>query len=186
MWSPSLICPYLLFSKVNFFIFLKIVKLLISKLKAHQMCFRDYKYRWVAWSRPPVVQDCFDPFKLFWLMFWEEGHEPPHQYVYLLRQEYQEENLWKRCLGVVWGFCYWWGPPGPMEMKGVVKVTLIPRSRKLKILLRMGGWATWLSQRSGSKCKDFGHRQRCEWGWVELYFSLTNTKIRPDLGVLER
>ncbi|XP_025776097.1 glucagon-like peptide 2 receptor [Puma concolor] len=31
--------------KVNFFIFLKIVKLLISKLKAHQMCFRDYKYR---------------------------------------------------------------------------------------------------------------------------------------------
>lgn len=30
---------------VNFFIFLKILKLLISKLKAHQMCFRDYKYR---------------------------------------------------------------------------------------------------------------------------------------------
>ncbi|KAB1265120.1 Glucagon-like peptide 2 receptor [Camelus dromedarius] len=29
---------------VNFFIFLKILKLLISKLKAHQMCFRDYKY----------------------------------------------------------------------------------------------------------------------------------------------
>ncbi|KFO18882.1 Glucagon-like peptide 2 receptor [Fukomys damarensis] len=32
-------------SEVNFFIFLKILKLLISKLKAHQMCFRDYKYR---------------------------------------------------------------------------------------------------------------------------------------------
>lgn len=30
---------------VNFFIFLKILRLLISKLKAHQMCFRDYKYR---------------------------------------------------------------------------------------------------------------------------------------------
>lgn len=44
-WSPLFIYPYLLFSKVNFFIFLKIVKLLISKLKAHQMCFRDYKYR---------------------------------------------------------------------------------------------------------------------------------------------
>lgn len=45
-WTPSLIYPYVLFSpKVNFFIFLKIVKLLISKLKAHQMCFRDYKYR---------------------------------------------------------------------------------------------------------------------------------------------
>ncbi|XP_032178130.1 glucagon-like peptide 2 receptor isoform X2 [Mustela erminea] len=37
--------PMLLCVMVNFFIFLKIVKLLISKLKAHQMCFRDYKYR---------------------------------------------------------------------------------------------------------------------------------------------
>ncbi|XP_034845194.1 glucagon-like peptide 2 receptor [Mirounga leonina] len=37
--------PMLLYVMVNFFIFLKIVKLLISKLKAHQMCFRDYKYR---------------------------------------------------------------------------------------------------------------------------------------------
>ncbi|XP_006922450.1 glucagon-like peptide 2 receptor [Pteropus alecto] len=37
--------PMLLCVAVNFFIFLKILKLLISKLKAHQMCFRDYKYR---------------------------------------------------------------------------------------------------------------------------------------------
>ncbi|KAM9209892.1 glucagon-like peptide 2 receptor [Dugong dugon] len=37
--------PVLLCITVNFFIFLKILKLLISKLKAHQMCFRDYKYR---------------------------------------------------------------------------------------------------------------------------------------------
>nr|XP_051681146.1 glucagon-like peptide 2 receptor isoform X1 [Oryctolagus cuniculus] len=37
--------PILLCVTVNFFIFLKILKLLISKLKAHQMCFRDYKYR---------------------------------------------------------------------------------------------------------------------------------------------
>uniref|UniRef100_A0A4X1VBZ0 Glucagon-like peptide 2 receptor n=1 Tax=Sus scrofa TaxID=9823 RepID=A0A4X1VBZ0_PIG len=37
--------PMMLCVMVNFFIFLKILKLLISKLKAHQMCFRDYKYR---------------------------------------------------------------------------------------------------------------------------------------------
>ncbi|KAL2765834.1 glucagon-like peptide 2 receptor [Daubentonia madagascariensis] len=37
--------PMLLCVTVNFFIFLKILKLLVSKLKAHQMCFRDYKYR---------------------------------------------------------------------------------------------------------------------------------------------
>uniref|UniRef100_G1M0C5 Glucagon-like peptide 2 receptor n=2 Tax=Ailuropoda melanoleuca TaxID=9646 RepID=G1M0C5_AILME len=37
--------PMLLCVMVNFFIFLKIVRLLISKLKAHQMCFRDYKFR---------------------------------------------------------------------------------------------------------------------------------------------
>ncbi|KAL1779706.1 glucagon-like peptide 2 receptor [Sigmodon hispidus] len=37
--------PMLLCVTVNFFIFLKILKLLISKLQAHQMCFRDYKYR---------------------------------------------------------------------------------------------------------------------------------------------
>ncbi|XP_006898638.1 PREDICTED: glucagon-like peptide 2 receptor [Elephantulus edwardii] len=37
--------PMLLCVTVNFFIFLKILKLLISKLKAHQMCFRHYKYR---------------------------------------------------------------------------------------------------------------------------------------------
>ena len=40
-----LTCICLFVFKVIFFIFLKILKLLISKLKAHQMCFRDYKYR---------------------------------------------------------------------------------------------------------------------------------------------
>ncbi|XP_038606486.1 glucagon-like peptide 2 receptor, partial [Tachyglossus aculeatus] len=37
--------PVLLSITVNFCIFLKILKLLVSKLKAHQMCFRDYKFR---------------------------------------------------------------------------------------------------------------------------------------------
>uniref|UniRef100_A0A6I8NFA9 Glucagon-like peptide 2 receptor n=1 Tax=Ornithorhynchus anatinus TaxID=9258 RepID=A0A6I8NFA9_ORNAN len=37
--------PMLLSVAVNFCIFLKILKLLVSKLKAHQMCFRDYKFR---------------------------------------------------------------------------------------------------------------------------------------------
>ncbi|XP_066222553.1 glucagon-like peptide 2 receptor [Saccopteryx leptura] len=38
--GPMLVCV-----AVNFFIFLKILKLLISKLKARQTCFREYKYR---------------------------------------------------------------------------------------------------------------------------------------------
>lgn len=37
--------PMTLCVVVSFFIFMKILKLLISKLKAHQMYFRDYKYR---------------------------------------------------------------------------------------------------------------------------------------------
>ncbi|KAG8507130.1 Glucagon-like peptide 2 receptor, partial [Galemys pyrenaicus] len=37
--------PIMLCVAVNFFLFMKILKLLISKLKAHQMCFRDYRYR---------------------------------------------------------------------------------------------------------------------------------------------
>uniref|UniRef100_F7F467 Glucagon-like peptide 2 receptor n=1 Tax=Monodelphis domestica TaxID=13616 RepID=F7F467_MONDO len=37
--------PILLSIIINFFIFLKILKLLISKLKAHQLAFSDYKYR---------------------------------------------------------------------------------------------------------------------------------------------
>ncbi|XP_025066539.1 glucagon-like peptide 2 receptor [Alligator sinensis] len=37
--------PVLFSISVNFFIFLKILKLLISKLKAQQMSFHDYKYR---------------------------------------------------------------------------------------------------------------------------------------------
>ncbi|XP_068932099.1 glucagon-like peptide 2 receptor [Petaurus breviceps papuanus] len=37
--------PILLSVTINFFIFLKILRLLVSKLKAHQMCFSDYKYR---------------------------------------------------------------------------------------------------------------------------------------------
>lgn len=34
--------------KVNFVIFLKILRMLISKLKAQQMTFHDYKYRCVT------------------------------------------------------------------------------------------------------------------------------------------
>ncbi|XP_037349133.1 glucagon-like peptide 2 receptor [Talpa occidentalis] len=37
--------PMMFCVAVNFFLFMKILKLLISKLKAHQMCFRDYRYR---------------------------------------------------------------------------------------------------------------------------------------------
>ncbi|XP_055973753.1 glucagon-like peptide 2 receptor [Sorex fumeus] len=37
--------PMMFCVAVNFFIFMKILKLLISKLKARQMCFKDYKYR---------------------------------------------------------------------------------------------------------------------------------------------
>ncbi|XP_004685142.1 PREDICTED: glucagon-like peptide 2 receptor [Condylura cristata] len=37
--------PIMFCVSVNFFLFMKILKLLISKLKAHQMCFRDYRYR---------------------------------------------------------------------------------------------------------------------------------------------
>lgn len=36
---------YVLCFKVNFGIFLKILRMLISKLKAQQMSFHDYKYR---------------------------------------------------------------------------------------------------------------------------------------------
>lgn len=39
--------PYIFSFKVNFGIFLKILRMLISKLKAQQMSFHDYKYRYV-------------------------------------------------------------------------------------------------------------------------------------------
>ncbi|XP_074076741.1 glucagon-like peptide 2 receptor [Macrotis lagotis] len=39
--------PIFLSITVNFWIFLKILRLLMSKLKAHQMCFSDYTYRLV-------------------------------------------------------------------------------------------------------------------------------------------
>ena len=55
-----LTCICLFVFKVNFFIFLKILKLLISKLKAHQMCFRDYKYRWVAQDQCLATQGDLD------------------------------------------------------------------------------------------------------------------------------
>lgn len=38
---------YIFSFKVNFGIFLKILRMLISKLKAQQMSFHDYKYRYV-------------------------------------------------------------------------------------------------------------------------------------------
>ena len=122
----------LFFFKVNFFIFLKILKLLISKLRAHQMCFRDYKYRWVAWGQYRTVKVYFDPFWLFWLMSQEGGKW--HLYVSLLRWGCLREHLGKKASGchvrlllksedllVPWKWSQWW----------VIKSTHIPR-RKLK------------------------------------------------------
>ncbi|ELW53074.1 Glucagon-like peptide 2 receptor [Tupaia chinensis] len=53
--------PMLLCVAVNFFIFLKILKLLISKLKAHQMCFRDYKYRQTGEYLEPDLKNLVGP-----------------------------------------------------------------------------------------------------------------------------
>lgn len=47
--------PYIFSFKVNFGIFLKILRMLISKLKAQQMSFHDYKYRYVIKKRKEVL-----------------------------------------------------------------------------------------------------------------------------------
>lgn len=45
--------PFVFSFEVNFVIFLKILRMLISKLKAQQMSFHDYKYRYVTKDRIP-------------------------------------------------------------------------------------------------------------------------------------
>lgn len=37
--------PVFVFSQINFFIFIRIIKILMSKLRAHQMRYTDYKFR---------------------------------------------------------------------------------------------------------------------------------------------
>lgn len=48
-YSPD--CYYqhwrLFLSQINFLIFIHIIKILVSKLRAHQMRYTDYKFRWV-------------------------------------------------------------------------------------------------------------------------------------------
>ncbi len=36
--------------QINFFIFIHIIKILVSKLRAHQMRYSDYKFRWVSYT----------------------------------------------------------------------------------------------------------------------------------------
>lgn len=52
--APALPCPGLPLMahsaplQINFFIFIRIIQILVSKLRAHQMRYTDYKFRWVA------------------------------------------------------------------------------------------------------------------------------------------
>lgn len=41
---PELCPPH---TQINFFIFIRILHLLVAKLRAHQMRYTDYKFRWV-------------------------------------------------------------------------------------------------------------------------------------------
>ena len=43
--------------QINFFIFIRIIQILVSKLRAHQMRYTDYKFRWVV-GRAPAPQAC--------------------------------------------------------------------------------------------------------------------------------
>lgn len=38
--------------QINFFIFIRIIQILVSKLRAHQMRYTDYKFRWVSGTAP--------------------------------------------------------------------------------------------------------------------------------------
>lgn len=40
--------------QINFFIFIRIIQILVSKLRAHQMRYTDYKFRWVLDMAQPV------------------------------------------------------------------------------------------------------------------------------------
>lgn len=44
--------------QINFFIFIRIIQILVSKLRAHQMRYTDYKFRWVLDVAQPVFPRC--------------------------------------------------------------------------------------------------------------------------------
>lgn len=44
--------------QINFFIFIRIIQILVSKLRAHQMRYTDYKFRWVLDMADPVFPWC--------------------------------------------------------------------------------------------------------------------------------
>ncbi|NXO66594.1 GLR protein, partial [Phainopepla nitens] len=47
--------PVFLAILINFFIFIRIIQILVSKLRAHQMRYTDYKFRWVLDTAPAVL-----------------------------------------------------------------------------------------------------------------------------------
>lgn len=51
-----LTCPSRLSAplQINFFIFIRIIQILISKLRAHQMRYTDYKFRWAVGAAPAL------------------------------------------------------------------------------------------------------------------------------------
>ncbi|NXQ31885.1 GLR protein, partial [Alaudala cheleensis] len=50
--------PVFLAILINFFIFIRIIQILVSKLRAHQMRYTDYKFRWVLTVGLPVFPWC--------------------------------------------------------------------------------------------------------------------------------
>lgn len=44
--------------QINFFIFIRIIQILVSKLRAHQMRYTDYKFRWVLDVAHPAFPWC--------------------------------------------------------------------------------------------------------------------------------
>ncbi|NXY91027.1 GLR protein, partial [Alcedo cyanopectus] len=46
--------PVFLAILINFFIFIRIIQILVSKLRAHQMRYTDYKFRWVVGTAPAL------------------------------------------------------------------------------------------------------------------------------------
>ncbi|XP_023794667.1 glucagon receptor isoform X3 [Cyanistes caeruleus] len=50
--------PVFLAILINFFIFIRIIQILVSKLRAHQMRYTDYKFRWVLDMAHPVFPWC--------------------------------------------------------------------------------------------------------------------------------
>lgn len=56
--------PVFFFSQINFFIFIRIIKILMSKLRAHQMRYTDYKFR--SDRTPFIVVVCCES-----LFYWQ-------------------------------------------------------------------------------------------------------------------